>query len=234
MYTILICDDDEDIVSALKIFLNADGYNTVEAFNGKQAIEAVKANEIHLILMDVMMPGMSGVEAMIKIRSMGYNVPIILLTAKSEDSDKILGLNCGADDYITKPYNTVEVMARVRSQIRRYTQLGGGTASAAEPDSCITNGSIVLDNRTKTVKVDGEEIKLTPTEFDILRLFMEHPEEVFSLAQIYKRVWNDEALGAESTVAVHIRHLREKIEIDPADPKYIKVVWGQGYKMKKG
>ncbi len=234
MYTILICDDDEDIVSALKIFLNADGYNTVEAFNGKQAIEAVKANEIHLILMDVMMPGMSGIEAMIKIRSLGYNVPIILLTAKSEDSDKILGLNCGADDYITKPYNTVEVMARVRSQIRRYTQLGGGMTPPAEPDSCITNGSIVLDNRTKIVKVDGEEIKLTPTEFEILRLFMEHPEEVFSLAQIYKRVWNDEAMGAESTVAVHIRHLREKIEIDPADPKYIKVVWGQGYKMKKG
>lgn len=234
MYTILICDDDEDIVSALKIFLSADGYNTIEAFNGKQAIDVVKTNEVHLILMDVMMPGMSGIEAMIKIRSMGCNVPIILLTAKSEDSDKILGLNCGADDYITKPYNTVEVMARVRSQLRRYTKLGGGGTTAAEPDSCITNGSIVLDNRTKTVKVDGEEIKLTPTEFEILRLFMEHPEEVFSLAQIYRRVWNDEALGAESTVAVHIRHLREKIEIDPADPKYIKVVWGQGYKMKKG
>lgn len=234
MYTILICDDDEDIVSALKIFLSADGYNTVEAFNGTQAIEAVRSNEIHLILMDVMMPGMSGVEAMIKIRSMGYNVPIILLTAKSEDSDKILGLNCGADDYITKPYNTVEVMARVRSQLRRYTQLGGGTAAPVQQDSCITNGSIVLNNKTKIVKVDGEEIKLTPTEFDILRLFMEHPEEVFSLAEIYRRVWNDEALGSESTVAVHIRHLREKIEIDPADPKYITVVWGQGYKMKKG
>lgn len=234
MYTILICDDDEDIVSALKIFLSADGYKIVEAFNGEQAIEAVKANdEIQLILMDVMMPGMSGVEAMIQIRSMGCNVPIILLTAKSEDSDKILGLNCGADDYITKPYNTVEVMARVRSQLRRYIQLGGG-ASPTEQDSCITNGSIVLNNKTKIVTVDGEEIKLTPTEFEILRLFMEHPEEVFSLAQIYKHVWNDEALGSESTVAVHIRHLREKIEIDPADPKYIKVVWAQGYKMKKG
>ena len=234
MYTILVCDDDEDIVSALKIFLTADGYKTIEAYNGNQAIEAVKTNEIHLILMDVMMPGMSGIEAMINLRSMGCNVPVILLTAKSEDSDKILGLNCGADDYITKPYNTVEVMARVRSQLRRYTQLGGGTAAPIPADSCITNGSIVLDNKSKIVRVDGEEIKLTPTEFDILRLFMENPEEVFSLAQIYRRVWNDEALGAESTVAVHIRHLREKIEIDPADPKYIKVVWGQGYKMKKG
>ena len=234
MYTILICDDDEDIVSALKIFLSADGYKIVEAYNGEQAIEAVKSNDdIQLILMDVMMPGMSGIEAMIQIRSMGCNVPIILLTAKSEDSDKILGLNCGADDYITKPYNTVEVMARVRSQLRRYIQLGGG-ATPAEQDSCITNGSIVLNNKTKVVTVDGEEIKLTPTEFEILRLFMEHTEEVFSLAQIYKHVWNDEALGSESTVAVHIRHLREKIEIDPADPKYIKVVWAQGYKMKKG
>lgn len=234
MYTILICDDDEDIVSALKIFLNADGYETVEAYNGMQAIEAVKNNEIHLILMDVMMPGISGVETMIKIRNMGFNVPIILLTAKSEDSDKILGLNCGADDYITKPYNTVEVLARVRSQLRRYTQLGGGSLQKTDEESCLTIGNIVLDNKTKTVKIEDEEIKLTPTEFEILRLFMEHPEEVFSLAQIYKRVWNDEALGAESTVAVHIRHLREKIEIDPADPKYIKVVWGQGYKMKKG
>lgn len=229
MYNILICDDERDIVSALKIYLDSEGYNTFEAFNGREALRILGEQDIHLVLMDIMMPEMDGISAMVKIRE-SSNVPVILLTAKGEDTDKVLGLNVGADDYITKPFNPVEMLARVRSQLRRYMQLGGGTVK----DDAIRIGSVCLDDRSKEVTVDGEPVSLTPTEYDILKFLMQHPGEVFQPKVIYRRVWNDEPYGAESTVAVHIRHLREKIEINPAEPRYIKAVWGQGYKMEGG
>lgn len=229
MYNILICDDERDIVSALKIYLGGQDYRLFEAYNGREALEKLAKNEIHLVLMDIMMPVMDGIEAMVKIRE-SSNVPIILLTAKSEDTDKILGLNVGADDYITKPFNPVEVTARVKSQLRRYMQLGGGSVR----QSAIVIGGIELDDKCKTVTLDGDAVSLTPTEYEILKLLMENPNQVFSPKEIYTRVWNDSPLGSENTVAVHIRHLREKIEIDPANPRYIKVVWGQGYKLERG
>ena len=232
MYNILICDDDKDIVSALNIYLRAEGYNTFPAYDGQQALKAVEENDIHLILMDVMMPHLDGIHATAKLREKS-NVPIILLTAKSEDNDKVLGLNIGADDYVTKPFNPMEVMARVKSQLRRYTSLGGRNAPAQEGENVLQNGGIVLEDAAKTVTVDGEPVRLTPIEFDILRLLLASPGKVFSTDQIYEQVWHDQAYGAENTVAVHIRHIREKIEIDPANPRYIKVVWGLGYKMEK-
>jgi DNA-binding response OmpR family regulator len=229
MYNILICDDEKDIVNALKIYLSDMNYTLLEAYTGKEALNIVSRREVHLILMDIMMPEMDGISAMVKIREQN-NVPIILLTAKGEDTDKILGLNIGADDYITKPFNPVEVTARVKSQLRRYMQLGGGEV---KPQMlCI--GGIELDDKAKSVTLDGDELALTPTEYDILKLLMENSDRVFSPKEIYKRVWLDTPLGNESTVAVHIRHLREKIEINPADPRYLKVVWGQGYKIEKG
>lgn len=231
MYNILICDDDKDIVSALNIYLQAEGYNTFPAYDGQQALKAVEENDIHLILMDVMMPHLDGIRATAKLREKS-NVPIILLTAKSEDNDKVLGLNIGADDYVTKPFNPMEVMARVKSQLRRYTSLGGQQKPEEEAGT-LRNGGITLEDATKTVTVDGEPVRLTPIEFDILRLLMAYPGKVFSTDQIYEQVWHDQAYGAENTVAVHIRHIREKIEIDPANPRYIKVVWGLGYKMEK-
>ena len=231
MYTVLICDDDKDIVSALEIYLSSEGYRTVKAYNGEEAVRAVNEENIDLILMDVMMPRMDGIRATARLRESGGNIPIILLTAKSEDTDKVLGLNIGADDYVTKPFNPVEVIARVKSQLRRYTTLGG---KAAEPgDGALRNGSIVMDDGAKSVTVDGESVSLTPIEYNILRLLLKNPGRVYSTAQIYEQVWNDPALGSENTVAVHIRHLREKIEIDPANPRYLKVVWGLGYKMEK-
>ena len=229
MYNILICDDEKDIVNALKIYLNDSNYHFLEAFDGEEAVHLVDTNEVHLVLMDIMMPKLDGIQAMIKIRERS-NVPVILLTAKSEDTDKILGLNVGADDYITKPFNPVEVAARVRSQLRRYFQLGGG---ALRPE-VLTLGTIQMDDREKTVAVDGDPVALTPTEYDILKLLLEHPGQVFSPREIYRKVWKDAPFGSENTVAVHIRHLREKIEIDPAEPRYLKVVWGQGYKLEKG
>ena len=229
MYTILICDDDKDIVSALDIYLTSEGYQTLKAYNGKEAIQAVEEHQVHLILMDVMMPELDGIRTTAKLRE-SCNVPIILLTAKSEDSDKILGLNIGADDYITKPFTPLEVIARVKSQLRRYTSLGGADKSPG----LLTVGPISLDDSAKQVTVDGEPVALTPIEYNILRLLMTHPGQVFSSAQIYEQVWNDPAYGSENTVAVHIRHLREKIEINPADPRYLKVVWGLGYKIDKG
>lgn len=228
MYNILICDDERDIVSALKIYLEAEGYNTFAAYNGKEALKVLDERDIHLVLMDIMMPELDGISAMVKIRE-SSNVPVILLTAKGEDTDKVLGLNVGADDYITKPFNPVEMLARVRSQLRRYMQLGGG----AVRDDVLRIGGISLDDRSKEVTVDGETVSLTPTEYDILKFLMQHPGEVFQPKVIYRRVWDDEPYGAESTVAVHIRHLREKIEINPAEPRYIKAIWGQGYKMEK-
>ncbi len=231
MYTVLICDDDKDIVSALEIYLTSEGYRTVSAYNGEEAIAAVRTENIDLILMDVMMPRLDGIRATAKLREEG-NIPIILLTAKSEDTDKVLGLNIGADDYITKPFNPIEVLARVKSQLRRYTTLGGKAAVETE-DGTLRNGAIVMDDEAKAVTVDGEPVSLTPIEYNILRLLMKNLGRVYSTAQIYEQVWNDPALGSENTVAVHIRHLREKIEIDPANPRYLKVVWGLGYKMEK-
>ena len=229
MYTILICDDDRDIVSALEIYLTSEGYHTVAAYNGTQAIQAVQENEVHLVLMDIMMPELDGIRATAKLRE-GSNVPIILLTAKSEDNDKILGLNIGADDYITKPFNPLEVIARVKSQLRRYTALGGADKSTGQ----LSVGTISMDDGSKQVTVDGNPVSLTPIEYNILKLLLSHPGQVFSSAQIYEQVWNDPAYGSENTVAVHIRHLREKIEINPAEPRYLKVVWGLGYKIEKG
>lgn len=228
MYHILICDDQPDIVNALKIYLAPEGYQLSEAFTGKQALAMAQQQEFDLILLDIMMPEMDGITATAKIREFS-NVPIILLTAKSETQDKVLGLNIGADDYITKPFVPVEVLARVRSQLRRYAKLG--SQPAAEADS-LSVGSIYLDDRTKSVTVDGEPVALTPTEYSILRLLMSNPGKVFSTKALYEAVWQEEALGSEGAVAVHIRHLREKIEINPSEPRYLKVVWGQGYKME--
>ncbi len=229
MYNILICDDEKDIVNALDIYLKSEGYNTILAYNGIEAVSRVKTEEIHLVLMDIMMPVMDGINAMVKIREFS-NIPVILLTAKGEDTDKILGLNVGADDYVTKPFNPVELMARVKSQLRRYMHLGGGKVN--EKNICI--GSVELDDSAKQVFVDGEKVSLTPTEYDILHLLMQNPDRVFSPKEIYSRVWQGDPYGAESTVAVHIRHLREKIEINPAQPRYLTVVWGQGYKFERG
>lgn len=228
MYNILICDDEKDIVNALKIYLNDANYSLYEAFNGKEALEVIRQQEIHLVLLDIMMPEMDGIQAMVKIREMS-NVPIILLTAKSEDSDKVLGLTVGADDYITKPFNPIEVSARVKSQLRRYMQLGGGSVKS----DVLRVGGIELDDKEKNVTLDGEPVALTPTEYDILKLLLQNPGQVFSPREIYQRIWNDLPYGSENTVAVHIRHLREKLEINPAEPRYLKVVWGQGYKCEK-
>ena len=225
----LICDDDVDIVSALKIYLSNEDYKIYTAFTGKQALDCVKEHEIDLVLMDVMMPEMDGIAATAKLRE-EYNIPVILLTAKSESSDKVLGLNIGADDYITKPFDPVEVLARVRSQLRRYTQLG--SKKEEEKPNVYTVGPIVLDEEKKSVSVDGDEVALTPIEFNILRLLMKNPGRIYSSAQIYELVWKEDSLGAETSVSVHIRHLRQKLEINPSEPRYLKVVWGLGYKME--
>ena len=230
MYNILICDDQPDIVNALKIYLSPEGYTLYEAFNGNQALKIIREQDIHLVLLDVMMPQLDGITATAKIRAFS-NVPIILLTAKSETEDKVLGLNVGADDYITKPFVPVEVLARVRSQLRRYAQLG---SRPEETSGTITIGDITLDDRTKTVTVSGEPAALTPTEYSILHLLMANPGKVYSTKALYESVWQEAALGSEGAVAVHIRHLREKIEINPSEPRYLKVVWGQGYKMEGG
>ena len=228
MYNVLVCDDEKDIVSALKIYLASEGYQVFEAYNGREALDVMNRETVHLVLMDIMMPEMDGIQAMVKIREIS-NVPVILLTAKSEDTDKILGLTVGADDYITKPFNPVELQARVKSQIRRYMLLGSGNQQV---DAKFTIGGIEMDDRAKEVTLDGEIVNLTRTEYDILKLLMEHPGEVYSPNQIYERVWKEDAFGTENTVAVHIRHLREKIEYNPAEPRYLKVVWGRGYKME--
>ena len=228
MYNVLICDDQRDIVNALKIYLTPEGYRLFEAYTGDEALKIVKEQNIHLVLLDVMMPRMDGITATAKIREFS-NVPIILLTAKSETEDKVLGLNVGADDYITKPFVPVEVLARVRSHLRRYDRLG---AKPMEDSGTITIGGIVLDDRAKTVAVDGEDVSLPPIEYEILKLLMENPGKVYSTRSIYETVWQENPYGSENAVAVHIRHLREKIEINPSEPRYIKVVWGRGYKME--
>ena len=229
MYHVLICDDQPDIVNALEIYLAPEGYQLYKACTGAEAVDIVRKQEIHLILLDVMMPVMDGITAIGQIRKYS-NAPIILLTAKSETEDKILGLNMGADDYITKPFIPAEVLARVRSQLRRYSLLGGNQEK--KPESQISINGITLDDRTKAVTVDGREVSLTPTEYAILKLLMENPGKVYSTKNLYEAVWREAALGSEGAVAVHIRHLREKIEINPSEPRYLKVVWGQGYKME--
>ncbi len=229
MYNILIVDDEKDIVQALKIYLSSESqYRTFTAFTGKQALDILEQEEIHLVLMDIMMPEMDGISALSVLREKS-NVPVILLTAKSEDTDKIMGLNIGADDYVTKPFNPVELLARVRSQLRRYMKLGG--SKSVESDSLLRVGPFELDDKTKTLTLDGEPVSLTPTEYKIIQLLMSRPGEVLSPREIYRQVWKDEPYGADSTVAVHIRHLREKLEINPAEPRYLKVVWAQGYKL---
>ena len=230
MYHILICDDEQDIVNALKIYLAPEGYCLFEAFTGKEALDLLQKQDIHLILMDVMMPVMDGITATARIRE-SSNVPIILLTAKSETEDMVLGLNVGADDYITKPFVPVEVLARVRSQLRRYAKLG---SRVEENPHLLTVGAVSLDDSAKEVTVDGDPVNLTPIEYSILRLLMKNPGKVYSTKALYEAVWQEAALGSEGAVAVHIRHLREKIEINPSAPRYLKVVWGQGYKMEGG
>ena len=228
MYSILVCDDEKDIVSALKIYLMADGYQVFEAYNGKEALEVLKEQDIHLVLMDIMMPEMDGIAAMVKIRETS-NVPVILLTAKSEDTDKITGLGFGADDYVTKPFNPLELVARVKSQIRRYVNLG---SMVATPTRLVTGG-LVLDTDAKCLFVDGESVKVTPIEYKIMEYLMSNMGKVLSSSQIYEAVWNEPSFTSEKTVTVHIRNIREKIEINPKDPKYIKVVYGLGYKCEK-
>lgn len=229
MFNILICDDDHDIVNALKLYLTSEEYTLFTAYDGREALSIVQHQDIHLVLLDIMMPELDGIAATAKLRETS-NIPIILLTAKSESSDKILGLNVGADDYITKPFDPAEVQARVRSQLRRYTRLGG----QEKQPGVVAIGGIVLDDEAKVVTVDGDPVQLTPMEYNILRLLIQHPNKVYSSTQIYELVWQEAPLGAERAVAVHIRHLREKLEINPSEPRYIKVVWGQGYKFTSG
>lgn len=229
MYNILICDDEKDIVNALKIYLSDPSYTIFEAYDGAEALALIKNEDIHLVLTDIMMPVRDGISFVSELRKTS-NIPVILLSAKSEDTDKILGLNIGADDYITKPFNPVEVCARVRSQLRRYFQLGGGKA---RPETFVCGG-IELNDESKQVTVDGEPVSLTPKEYDILRLLISEPGKVFSPKEIYRRVWKDIPLNSDNTVAVHIRHLREKIEIDPSEPRCLKVLFGQGYMIEEG
>lgn len=230
MFNILVCDDDKEIVDAIDIYLSQEGYHILKAYDGLQAIEIMKKEEVHLILLDIMMPNLDGIRATRKIRETS-SVPIIMLSAKSEDVDKILGLNIGADDYITKPFNPLELIARVKSQLRRYTQLGN--LATEEKEAVYVCGGLVVNDDLKTVTVDGEPVKLTPIEYNILVLLIKNQGKVFSIEQIYENIWNEEAIGADNTVSVHIRHIREKIEINPREPRYLKVVWGIGYKIEK-
>ena len=230
MANILICDDEKDIVNALKIYLTAEGYQTFEAYNGEEALAILAQEEIHLVIMDIMMPLLDGISAVAKIREENNTIPVILLTAFSEDTDKVLGLNIGADDYVTKPFNPIELLARVKAQLRRYFNFGGTNISP----SVLTVVGIHLDDNAKSFILDGEPVNLTPTEYDILKLLMENRGKVFSSSEIYAKVWKAEAYGADGTVAVHIRHLREKLEINPAEPRYLKVVWGKGYLIERG
>ena len=227
-FNILVCDDEKSIVDAIEIYLKQENYNIIKAYNGEEALHALEQNEIHLILLDIMMPKMDGLNTTIKIRER-LNIPIIILSAKSEDTDNILGLNFGADDYITKPFNPLELLARVKSQMRRYTTLG----SIAEKSNIIKIGGLELDKDAKEVRVEGEKVKLTATEYGILQLLMENAGKVFSIDQIYENVWNELSFAPENTVSVHIRRIREKIEINPKEPRYLKVVWGIGYKIEK-
>ena len=230
MFHILVCDDDKEIVEAIEIYLSQEGYDVLKAYDGIEAMKILEEKEVNLLIIDVMMPRLDGIRATLKIREKN-SLPIIILSAKSEDSDKILGLNIGADDYLTKPFNPLELVARVKSQLRRYTQLGSKVTEQQE-EIYVTGGLMINDER-KEVMVDGELVKLTPIEYNILLLLVKNPGKVFSIEQIYESIWNEEAIGADNTVAVHIRHIREKIEINPKEPRYLKVVWGIGYKIEK-
>ena len=230
MAKILVCDDDKDIVEAIDIYLTQEGYEVLKAYDGDEAIKVLKRNEVDLLIMDVMMPRLDGIRATLKIRE-NMSLPIIILSAKSEDADKILGLNIGADDYITKPFNPLELVARVKSQLRRYTQLG--STARSDNQSEFRTGGLAIRDDLKEVTVDGEKVKLTPIEYNILLLLVKNQGKVFSINQIYENIWNEEAIGADNPVAVHIRHIREKIEINPKEPRYLKVVWGVGYKVEK-
>lgn len=233
MYRILVCDDDRDIVEALKIYLTAEGYEVLAAYTGREALEVLERETVQLVIMDIMMPQMDGIRATALIRETA-NLPILFLSARSEDTDKILGLNVGADDYITKPFNPMELLARVRSQLRRYTRLGGQKEAPAPGGKILEVGPVRMDTEGRTVTVDGDPVTLTQLEFNILRLLMSSPGRVFSVEQIYEQVWKENSCGSENTVPVHIRHIREKIEVDAAHPRYLKVVWGVGYKFDKG
>ena len=229
MYNILVCDDEREIVDAIEIYLMQEGYQVFKAYDGEEAIQILKKQEVHLLIMDIMMPKLDGIRATMKIRE-NYSIPIIFLSAKSQDADKILGLNIGADDYITKPFNPLELVARVKSQLRRYTKLGN---MASENNMIYKTGDLIINDETKEVTVDGEAVRLTPIEYNILLLLVKNQGRVYSIEQIYENIWEEEAIGADNTVAVHIRHIREKIEINPKEPKYLKVVWGVGYKIEK-
>lgn len=230
MYNILVCDDDKEIVEAIDIYLTQEGYHVLKAYDGLEALDILEREEISLLILDVMMPRMDGIRATLKIREKN-SIPIIILSAKSEDADKILGLNVGADDYVTKPFNPLELVARVKSQLRRYNQLGGSVKE--DQDEVYEVGGLRINDDLKEVTVDGEPVKLTPIEYNILLLLVKNAGKVFSIDEIYEQIWNEEAIGADNTVAVHIRHIREKIEINPREPKYLKVVWGVGYKIEK-
>ena len=227
MQTILVCDDDKEIVDAIDIYLTGEGFHILKAYDGYDALKILETEHADLMIIDVMMPGLDGIRTTLKVRETS-SIPIIILSAKSEDSDKILGLNIGADDYLSKPFNPLELVARVKSQLRRFLQLGGGSVTA----SVLRIGGIELDDDAKTVRLDGEAVNLTPKEYDILRFLMQNPGKVFSPSEIYRRVWDDLPLNADNALAVHIRHIREKIEYNPAEPRYLKVVWGKGYKME--
>ena len=231
MQNILVCDDDKQIVEAISIYLTGEGYNVLKAYDGFEALKIMEKEPLDLLILDVMMPGLDGIRTTLKIRE-NSSIPIIILSAKSEDQDKILGLNIGADDYITKPFNPLELVARVKSQLRRYTQLGNMNESQ-KGDAIYSAGGLIINDDTKEVSVDGEQVKLTPIEYNILLLLVKNAVKVFSIDEIYTSIWNEEAIGADNTVAVHIRHIREKIEIDSRKPKYLKVVWGVGYKIEK-
>lgn len=227
--TILVCDDEKEIVNAIEIYLKGEGYEVEKAFNGIEALDIVKKKVIHLIIMDIMMPEMDGIRATMKIRE-DKNIPVIMLSAKSEDYDKILGLNVGADDYVTKPFNPLELIARVKSQLRRYTDLGA--MDKLEKSDLIMIGGLFIDDKQKRVKVDGQDVKLTPIQYKIVKLLASHPGRVFPIDEIYERVWGEDSFNPENTVAVHIRKIREQIEINPKEPRYLKVVWGVGYKIE--
>ena len=231
MLNVLVCDDDREIVEAIDIYLTQEGYQVFKAYDGMEAVSVLRKNEIHLLVIDIMMPKLDGIHATLKIREES-SIPIIILSAKSEDTDKILGLNIGADDYLTKPFNPLELVARVKSQLRRYTKLG--SMNLDQERNVYRNGGLLIDDEKKEVTVDGEEVKLTPIEYQILLLLVKNAGRVYSIRQIYEAIWNEEAIGVDNTVAVHIRHIREKIEINPKEPRYLKVVWGVGYKVEKG
>lgn len=230
MAKILVCDDDKEIVEAIDIYLTQEGHEVLKAYDGEEALKVLKSQEVELLVIDVMMPRLDGIRATLKIREEN-NIPIIILSAKSEDADKILGLNVGADDYVTKPFNPLELVARVKSQLRRYTQLGSTVLNKNE--AIYTTGGLMVNDDLKEVSVDGEPVKMTPIEYNILLLLVKNQGKVFSIDQIYENIWNEDAIGVDNTVAVHIRHIREKIEINPKEPRYLKVVWGIGYKIEK-